>query len=136
MRHELCAIPVRVGTRSQLAQAPTAAVAAPVEEARAYEHAQAVAPREETRGRPGAKPAWFWVAVTMWVRVCVVRLSRGGPSARELLGATFAGMLVTERDSADNWYPVRWRPLCGAHLFRDFAAMGDRGGHSKAIGEA
>jgi transposase len=136
MMHELFAIPVSVGTISQLEQATTAAVAAPVEEARAYVHAQAVAHLDETRGQQGAKPAWLWVAVTMWVSVFVVRLSRGGHIARELLGETFAGMLVTDRYSAYNWYPVRWRQLCWAHLLRDFEAMGDRGGHSKAIGDA
>src|SRR5215813_12002628 len=34
-------------------------------------------------------------------------------------------MLVTDRYSAYNWYPVRWRQLCWAHLLRDFA--GDAG---------
>jgi transposase len=43
------------------------------------------------------------VAVTSWVTVFVVRMSRGGEVARELLGETFAGILVTDRYSADNW---------------------------------
>ena len=63
----------------------------------------------------------------MWVTVFVVRLLRGGHVARELLGKTFSGILVTDRYSAYNWYPVRWRQLCWAHLLRDFAAMRDRG---------
>ena len=56
--------------------------------------------------------------------------------ARELLGETFAGILVTDRYSAYNWYPVRWRQLCWAHLLRDFEAMRDRGGASAELGEA
>jgi hypothetical protein len=36
--------------------------------------------------------------VTSWVSVFVVRMSRGGDGARELLGETFAGLLVTDRD--------------------------------------
>src|SRR5215475_10376463 len=63
-------------------------------------------------------------------------LARGGPVARALLGKTFAGILVTDRYSAYNWYPVRWRQLCWAHLLRDFEAMRSRGGASEAIGEA
>jgi transposase len=43
---------------------------------------------------------------------------------------------VTDRYSAYNWYPVRWRQLCWAHLLRDFAAMRDRGGCSAELGEA
>jgi transposase len=134
--HELFAVPLSVGTIRQLEQATTTALAAPVEAARAYVHAQAVAHLDETSWRQGDQPAWLWVAVTMWVTVFVVRLSRGGHVARELLGKMFAGILVTDRYSAYNWYPVRWRQLCWAHLLRDFAAMRDRGGRSEAIGDA
>jgi transposase len=76
------------------------------------------------------------VAVTSWVTVFVVRMSRGGHIARELLGETFAGILVTDRYSAYNWYPVRWRQVCWAHLLRDFEAMRGRGGRSEEIGGA
>jgi len=67
----------------------------------------------------------------MWVTVFVVRLSRGGQVARDLLGETFGGILVTDRWSAYNWYPVRWRQLCWAHLLRDIEAMIERGGGSQ-----
>ena len=136
MMEEVFGIPMSVGTISQLEQATTAAVAAPVEDARTYVHQQAVAHLDETRWRQGAKPAWLWGAVTTWVTVFVVRLSRGGQVARDLLGETFAGILVTDRYSAYNWYPVRWRQLCWAHLLRDFEAMRDRGGASAELGEA
>ena len=125
-----------VGTISQLEQATTAAVAAPVEEARTYVHEQDVAHLDETSWRQGGKRAWLWVAVTSWVTVFVVRMSRGGQVARELLGERFAGILVTDRYSAYNWYPVRWRQLCWAHLLRDFEAMRGRGGGSEEIGDA
>ena len=133
---EVFGVPLSVGTISPLEQATTAAVAAPVEEARRYVHAQAVAHLDETSWRQGAKQAWLWVAVTTWVTVFVVRLSRGGDVARALLGKTCSGILVTDRYSAYNWYPVRWRQICWAHLVRDFEAMRDRGGSSKAIGDA
>jgi transposase len=128
--------PGSVGTLSQLEQATPEVVAGPVEEARPYVQAQAVAHRDETRWRQGGKRAWLWAAVTSWVSVFVVRMSRGGDGARELLGETFAGLLVTDRDSAYNWYPVRWRQLCWAHLFRDFEAMRGRGGRAEESGDA
>ena len=133
---EVFGVPVSVGTISQVERATTAAVATPVEEARTYVHEQAVAHLDETSWRQGDKRAWLWVAVTSWVTVFVVRLSRGGQVARELLGERFAGILVTDRYSAYNWYPVRWRQLCWAHLLRDFAAMRGRGGRSEEIGDA
>jgi transposase len=136
MMDEVFGVPMSVGTIGPLEQATTEAVAAPVEEARTYVHAQEVAHLDETSWRQGDKRAWLWVAVTSLVTVFVVRLSRGGQVARELLGETFAGILVTDRYSAYNWYPVRWRQLCWAHLLRDFAAMRDRGGCSEEIGDA
>jgi transposase len=133
---EVFGVPMSVGTISPLEQATTAVVAAPVEEARTYVHEQAVAHLDETSWCQGGKRAWLWVAVTSLVTVFLVRMSRGGQVARELLGAQFSGILVTDRYSAYNWYPVRWRQLCWAHLLRDFEAMRGRGGRSKEIGDA
>jgi transposase len=133
---EVFSVPMSVGTIRPLEQATTEALAVPVEEARTYVHEQEVAHLDETSWRQGNQPAWLWVAVTTWVTVFVVRMSRGGQVARELLGERFGGILVTDRYSAYNWYPVRWRQLCWAHLLRDFAAMRDRGGCSEEIGDA
>ena len=129
-------VPMSVGTISQSERTTTQVLDPPVEEARACVEAQAVAHLDETSWRQGDKRAWVWVAVTSLVTVFVVRLSRGGQVARELLGAGFAGILVTDRYSAYNWYPVRWRQLCWAHLLRDFAAIRDRGGACEELGDA
>src|SRR5262247_3350470 len=129
-------VPRSVGTVSQSEQATTQVLDPPVEEARACVAAQEVAHLDETSWRQGGKRAWLWVAVTSLVTVFLVRMSRGGQVARELLGEQFSGILVTDRYSAYNWYPVRWRQLCWAHVLRDFEAMRGRGGHSEEIGAA
>ena len=99
-------------------------------------HAQRVAHRDETRWRQGSQQAWLWVAVTSVVTVFVVRLARGAAVARALLGEACSGILVTDRSSAYNWYPVRWRQVGWAHRLRDFEAMRRRGGRSKELGDA
>jgi len=109
---DLFRVPMSVGTISQSEQATTGVLGEPVEEARGAVATQVVAHVDETSWRQGGKRAWLWVAVTSLVTVFVVRLSRGGQVARELLGERFAGILVTDRYSAYNWYPVRWRQLC------------------------
>ena len=63
-------------------------------------------------------------------------MSRGGQGVRELLGAPFSGMLVTDRSRASHGYPVRWRQRCWAPWLRDFEAMRGRGGRSKESGDA
>src|SRR2546429_1069123 len=105
---DLFGVPMSVGTISQSEQATTEVVAEPVEEACAFVHEQAVAHLDETSWRQGGKRAWLWVAVTSLVTVFLVRMSRGSQVARELLGDQFSGILVTDRYSAYNWYPVRW----------------------------
>lgn len=84
MMDEVFGVSMSVGTIGRLEQATTAAFTAPVEEARTYVQAQQVAHLDETRWRQGAQQAWLWVAVTTWVTVFLVRLSRGGCVAREL----------------------------------------------------
>jgi Transposase IS66 family. len=129
-------VPMSVGTVSQSEQATPQVLDPPVEAARACVEAQEVAHLDETSWRQGDKRAWLWVAVTSLVTVFVVRLSRGGQGARELLGEGFAGILVTDRYSAYNWYPVRWRQLCWAHVLRDFEAIRGRGGVCEEMGDA
>jgi transposase len=133
---EVFRVPMSVGTISQSEKTTTAVVAEPVQEARDYVEAQRVAHLDETSWREGGKRAWLWVAVTRLVSVFLIRMSRGGQVARELLGEGFCGILVTDRYSAYNWYPVRWRQLCWSHLLRDFEAIRGRGGVSEAIGDA
>src|SRR6266852_4846140 len=132
----LFGVPMSVGTISQSEKATTEVVAEPVEEARTYVHAQRVAHLDETSWRQGDQRAWLWAAVTSLVTVFLIRMSRGGQVARELLGEHFSGILVTDRYSAYNWYPVRWRQVCWAHLLRDFEAIRGRGGVSEEIGAA
>jgi transposase len=133
---DLFGLPLSVGTIVNLEQATVQAVAEPVAAARAYVHQQPTAYLDETGWREGQQRAWLWTAVTSWVTVFVVRLSRGSKVAQELLGERFWGYLVTDRWSASTWYPTWRRQLCWAHLLRDIEAMIERGGQSQVIGEA
>jgi transposase len=129
-------VALSLGTLSTVETATAQAVAEPGEEARAYVQKQASAHLDETGWREGGQRVWLWVAVTTGVTVFLVRLSRGGKVARDLLGTAFDGLLVSDRFRAYTWYLVRWRQLCWAHLLRDIAAMIGRGGRSQELGEA
>jgi transposase len=125
-----------LGTIANLEHATVQAVAEPVAEARAYVQRQPAAYLDETGWRQGQQRVWLWTAVTEWVTVFVVRASRGGKVAQELLGERFWGWLVTDRWSGYSWYPPWRRQVCWAHLLRDIEAMIARGGRSREIGEA
>jgi transposase len=133
---DMFGVEMGLGTIVTLEHATVQAVAEPVAQARAYVQRQPAAYLDETGWREGQQRAWLWTAVTEWVTVFVVRASRGGKVAQELLGERFWGWLVTDRWSAYTWYPAWRRQVCWAHLLRDIAAMLERGGRSREIGEA
>jgi transposase len=133
---DLFRLPLRVGTLANLAQATVQALAAPVAEARGDVQQPPAAYLDETGWREGPHRAWLWTAVTAWVTVFVVRRSRRGKVAQELLGERLWGWLVPARWSAYPWYPSWRRQRCWAHLLRDIEALVERGGPSRAIGEA
>lgn len=133
---DLFGVPLCVGTISSLEHATVQAVAEAVAEARAYVQGQPTAYLDETGWREGGQRAWLWTAVTAYVTVFVVRLSRSAKVAQELLGEQFWGWLITDRWRAYSWYPIWRRQLCWAHLLRDIEAMVTRGGRSQEIGEA
>ena len=133
---DMFGVQMGLGTIVTLEHATVQAVTEPVAAARAYVQQQPAAYLDETGWREGQQRAWLWTAVTEWVTVFVVRASRGGKVAQELLGERFWGWLVTDRWSAYTWYPPWRRQVCWAHLLRDIEAMIERGGRSRAIGEA
>jgi transposase len=133
---DLFGVSMGLGTIANLEQATAQVLAEPVAEARTYVQTQPAAYLDETGWRERRQRAWLWVAVTAGVTVFVIRLSRSGKVAQELLGERFWGYLVTDRWSAYTWYPTWRRQVCWAHLLRDIEAMIARGGHSRDIGEA
>lgn len=133
---DLFRVELALGSLKNLEEDTSQAVAQPVTAAQAYVQAQAQANLDETGWFQENKPAWLWVAVTTWVTIFVIRFSRGGKVARELLGENFSGIVNSDRWSAYNWLHPSHRQLCWAHLLRDFLAFVERGGTSATIGQA
>jgi len=127
---------ISVGSICALERRTSEAIRTPVEEAREYVKEQPAVHMDETGWREANQKAWLWVAATSLVTVFLIRCSRGGKVAREMLGQAFKGILNSDRWSAYNWMPVSLRQLCWSHLLRDFQAFVERGGESQHIGEA
>ncbi len=137
---DLFGVDVALGSVSKMERFVSAAIAAPVEEARAAVREQAVVHQDETGWFEGPQDgrkarAWLWVAVTAIATVFRIARSRGSKIAKEMLGEDFGGFLVVDRWSAYLWKPRGMRQLCWAHLVRDFRSFVERGGESARIGE-
>jgi len=137
---DLFGVEVALGSVSKMERFVSAAIAAPVEEARVAVREQAVVHQDETgwfEGIQGGRKAraWLWVAVSALTTVFRIARSRGSKVAKEMLGEDFAGFLIVDRWSAYLWKPRGMRQLCWAHLVRDFRSFAERGGESARIGE-
>lgn len=127
---------VGLGSVPALEQRTSQAISSAVDEAREYVQAQPVVNMDETGWREANRRAWLWVAATPLVTVFLIRCSRGGKVAREMLNETFQGIVGSDRWSAYNWLLTLLRQLCWAHLLRNFQAFVERGGASQCLGEA
>jgi transposase len=126
--------PMSLGAVCALEQDVSAALAAPVEEARAAVRKQDVANMDETGWSEEKRRAWLWVAVTSVATVFCISRSRGSEVAQEMLGKSFEGRVGSDRWSGYNWLDPSRRQVCWAHLLRDLQGMVDRGGLGGALG--
>lgn len=131
---DVLGIEVALGSVSNMEQTVSEALAAPVEEARAYVPRQATAHLDETGWFEENQRAWLWVASTASVAVFLVVRSRGKAIAQKLLDG-FKGTLISDRWCGYNWMHVLRRQICWAHLIREFEGFIERGGRAKEIGE-
>lgn len=128
--------PLAVGSVDRLCQATAEALAAPVAELAAAVQQASAAHADETSWRQAGQRCWLWVVVTAIATVFTIAPSRGRGVIQGLLGAAFAGYLITDRWSAYTWLSPERRQVCWAHLRRDFQALVDLGGAARPIGEA
>jgi transposase len=133
---DLLGVDLAVGSIAALCQATSAALAEPVAGLEAAVRQAAVAHADETEWRLAGQRRWLWVAVTVAATVFTVAASRGSRVIKGLLGATFGGILVSDRWSAYTWTPAHRRQVCWAHLKRDFTKLVDWDGAACPVGEA
>lgn len=133
---DLLGVAISVGSVDELCQATAQALAAPVAEVRAAAQQAAVVNADETSWRLAGQRGWLWVAVSAVATVFTVARSRGSTAIKGLLGASFVGVLGSDRWSAYTWVDPHRRQVCWAHLKRDFQALVDRGGAAQPLGEA
>ena len=131
---DLLGLEISTGQICALERETAKALEPVVAEAREYVQGQS-ANVDETGWKQGKAKAWLWVALTQWVTVFSIALSRSRGSFDDLIGPSYRWVVTSDRYSAYGGRPLDQRQVCWAHLQRDFQAMIDRGGAAKGIGE-
>ena len=128
-------VEVSVGTVSRLEQEVAAALARPIEEARAFVRRQGIVNVDETGWRQRRAKAWLWTAVTAGVTVFAIRPSRGRDGVEDVLGPHSTAIVGSDRFSAYGHLSPRRRQVCWAHLRRTFEEFVARGGEAAWVGQ-
>ena len=130
--------PLAVGSVNTLCHATSAALAEPAGALQDTLSRAPVVHADETSWKQAGQRRVLWVVVTPVVTVFTIATSRASRASRvlkDLLGAPFAGYVVSDRWSAYGWVPVTQRQVCWSHLARNFQGLVDRGGAAAAIGQ-
>lgn len=112
-----------LGMVSKIEQRVSAAIEQPVQTACDHVRAASVVHADETSWRQARDKAWMWLAATTMVAVFIIRESRAATVAKELLGETFSGLLVSDRYGGYNFIDSDRRQACWSHLLRDVEAF-------------
>ncbi len=126
---------VSVGSIANVLERASCAIETPCVEVERTVKTAAVAHLDETGWREKANPLHLWIVVT--ALVVLFRIGRRTKKvAQDLLGKNFTGIAVTDRYGAYRWIDDERHQACWNHVRLDFAALSERGGEAKRIGEA
>ena len=112
-------IPISVGSTQAAWEEASAAVAAPYAELEDALPQEPVLNADETGHRTNGDKRWLWAFVARTFVVYRIAASRGSDVLQTVLGATFAGILGSDRLPAYLKYVVGQRQFCWAHVTRN-----------------
>ena len=112
-------ISISQGSTQHAWEEASVAVAAPYEELQRALPAQAVLNADETGHRTNAVKRWLWTLVAPTFVFYTIATSRGSDVLRRLLGATFDGVLGSDRLPTYTTYASGQRQFCWSHFTRN-----------------
>ena len=118
-------IPISLGSTQKAWEEASAAVAAPYQELAETLPQQPVLNGDETGHRTNGAKRWLWTLVAPTFVFYVIATSRGSDVLRRLLGATFGGVLGSDRLPTYVAYASSQRQFCWAHFTRNLLSAQD-----------
>jgi transposase len=118
-------ISISVGSTQKAWEETSAAVAAPYDELQHALPDQPVLNGDETGHRTNGAKRWMWTLVAPTFVFYAIAKSRSTAVLQSLLGATFAGVLGSDRLSTYLAYAADRRQFCWAHFRRNLLSAQD-----------
>lgn len=131
---EVYGIELSVGALSRCEERVSEALAAPVEEARAHVRSQPVKHLDATGWLNQGKGRQAWALVTPLVVTFFITLDGTKSTVKKLVGKV-KGILVSDRATVFNFWAIKRRQICWAHLLRKFVAFAEKEGLVGILGE-
>ncbi|MGB3614490.1 MAG: IS66 family transposase [Elainellaceae cyanobacterium] len=134
---ELGDIEVGVGTLVATTRRASQAVAAAVDDLQAWAKQQPQLHVDETAWLVKGVKEWLWTISGEGFALLHAGDTRSRSELEQLLGKSFAGVLISDDYSVYNGYPVAAQQKCLAHLLRHFKQVAKlKPPHQKALAEA
>lgn len=112
-------IPISLGSTQNAWEEASAAVAVPYQELQEALAHQPVLNGDETGHRTNGAKRWLWTLVAPTFVFYTIATARGADVLRRLLGATFPGVLGSDRLPAYLTYAANRRQFCWSHFRRN-----------------
>ena len=132
---DLFGCPLSVGAVDAICQRASAALAQPYAELRHTIRTAGAVNVDETGWKQAGQRRWLWGGFTTQAAALLITTGRGQKEATELLGADFAGIVISDRYSGYKHFALAQRALCWAHLVRDFRALAESRGIAAETGQ-
>lgn len=131
--HELLGVRMSLGALSKCEERVSTAVEAAVDAAAAHARGAAVKNVDATTWYLRNGLCQLWVIATTLVTVFSITANGKMETVKDLLG-TVCGVLVSDRARAFNFWAMKQRQVCWAHLLRKFVAFATGTGKQAVIG--
>ena len=124
---ELFALPMSIGSVSNIESRVSQAISEPYQEVQAALKNEPIVHIDETGCKQSNKNGWLWVLTTTKLTLFLLSHSRGRKIAKELIGKYQGKIIISDRYSSYNYISDQNRQICWAHLKRDLKRISERG---------
>ena len=132
---EVFNIPISLGAVDAAIMRMSAVLKDPWEQLRCYIQKAQLVHADETSWRLQGAQQYLWLASTALAACYRIDQHRSQAAAKELLGESFGGFVVSDRYAGYHWLDVLQQQLCWCHVIRQLVEISERQGAAGKLGQ-